>query len=136
MRAKLTPRQQKFVEFYAQSGNATDAARRAGYAERYVRENAPKILQKTAVKDALAELTQKVSDERIADAAERQRFWTGIMRGEDVYEKAVEIDLKDRLKAAELLGKAHQDFVDKTEITGAGGAPLTVRWMTDRDESR
>lgn len=118
----MTPRQQAFVQFYAACGNATEAARAAGYSARYVRENAPKILQKPTVQAALKALTEKISNERIADVKERQEFWTAVMRSKD---KGFEgLEMRDRLKASELLGKAHMDFIDRKELTGANGIPL------------
>jgi hypothetical protein len=33
-------------------------------------------------------------------------------------------EMKDRLKASELLGKSEGDFLERTEITGKDGSPL------------
>ena len=107
---KLTAKQQKFVEHYAACGNATEAARLAGYSAKYTRENASKLLQNTTIQAALAALTKKVSSARIATAQERQEFWTAVMRGEF----GDEAEMKDRLKASELLGKTQTDFAPDT----------------------
>lgn len=82
MDRRLLPKQKAFVEYYAACGNATEAAKQAGYSEKYVRQNAPKLLHNTAIKTALADLTAKVGDKRIADVVERQAYWTALMRGE------------------------------------------------------
>lgn len=51
---QLTSRQQKFVDSYVLSGNASDAARRAGYSEKTARVIGPENLQKPAVIAAVA----------------------------------------------------------------------------------
>ena len=134
MARALLPKQKAFVEHYAACGNATEAARLAGYSGQYARQNAPKLLQNTTIKAALAALTEKTASDRIATLIERQEFWTGVMRGVDVYRKQEEqkedgsipapiIEMKDRLKASELLGKVQQDFES---------APITINnlWIT------
>lgn len=50
----LTPKQQKFVDAYVLGGNASEAARVAGYSERTARVIGPENLQKPAVIAALA----------------------------------------------------------------------------------
>jgi len=37
------------------------------------------------------------------------------------------LDMKARLRASELLGKSEGDFIDRKEITGKDGGPLSVR---------
>lgn len=53
MEKKLTPRQELFVSEYLKSGNAADAARKAGYKERYAKTSARQLLQNTTVSRAL-----------------------------------------------------------------------------------
>lgn len=119
MTRPLSPKQKAFVENYAACGNATEAARKAGY--RKPRSVGSENLTKPDIKAALTALTEKVASERIATAIERQEFWTAIMRGE--ISGDIEM-LKIRLKASELLGKAQGDFIERKEVTGADGAPL------------
>lgn len=77
----------------------------AGYSEHYAGRFAAQLLEKPLVREALEILTRKISSERIADARERQEFWTELMRDP-------RIEPKDRLKASELLAKKHGDFID------------------------
>ena len=49
--AKLNDRQMRFCDEYLIDLNATQAAIRAGYSEKYANTNAPKLLQNTAVKE-------------------------------------------------------------------------------------
>lgn len=134
MARALLPKQKAFVEHYAACGNATEAARRAGYSEGRARFVGCENLTKPNIQAALAALTEKTASDRIATLIERQEFWTGVMRGVDVYQKQEEqkedgsipapiIEMKDRLKASELLGKVQQDFES---------APITINnlWIT------
>lgn len=85
---------------------------------------------RAAVEAAQAESAAKVreavdasADATIADALERRRFWTSMMRDP-------EYEPKDRLKASELLAKAGGDFVERREISGPDGGPMqTVQVM-------
>ena len=112
---KLTTRQRRFVEAY--DGNATQAAIAAGYSEKTAEvighENLrkPKILAEIKAREVVR------STPLIASRAERQQFWSSVMRDKEQM-------MRDRLKAAELLGKSEADFVERQEITGRDGAPL------------
>jgi len=59
------------------------------------------------------------------------------MRGKDKYapdDAQQPIEMKDRLKASELLGKAHQDFVDRVDAKLSGA--LSVRWMSSDEAAQ
>ncbi|HCK80730.1 MAG TPA: terminase small subunit [Candidatus Competibacteraceae bacterium] len=107
---RLLPKQRAFVEHYAACGNATEAARLAGYSERYANRFARQLLDKPHVREALTELVDKVSGERVADAKERLEFWTAVMRN------PAELT-RDRLKASELLARAQGDFMVEAPVT-------------------
>jgi len=120
----MTPRQIAFVDYYAASGNATEAAKKAGYSERYARENAPKLLRNTTIQQELYNRTKEVKESRIASIRERQEFWTSVLRGEET-----EAEMRDRLKASELLGRCQGDFVDRVESTGVH--EIIVRYVQE-----
>jgi phage terminase small subunit len=52
---KLSQKQEKFVDFYAISGNSTDAARQAGYSAKTARVIGQENLLKPAIKQALGD---------------------------------------------------------------------------------
>lgn len=60
---KLNDRQKRFCDEYLIDLNATQAAIRAGYSEKYANTNAPKLLQNTAIKEEI--------QKRKADRVER-----------------------------------------------------------------
>ena len=114
----LTERQRKFCEAYsANGGNALAAARDAGY-KQPVPQSAEN-LENPKIRAALEKLRTETTSSAIATREERQSFWTQAMRDEAR-------ELKDRLKASELLGKSQADFIDRKEITGKDGAPLVA----------
>ena len=59
----LTPKQQKFVDAYSLSGNATQAAIAAGYSERTACKIGSENLQKPDIQTALAERQAEYADE-------------------------------------------------------------------------
>ena len=129
---KLNARQKSFCEFYVASGNATESAIKAGYKEKYAGVNADKLLKNTNISKYIKKITEEHTNNRIAKAEEILEFLTATLRGEVTEEVVVggfgksatekiskNVDLKDRLKAAELLGKRYRLFTDKVEVEGA-----------------
>lgn len=118
----MTPKQSAFVDYYAASGNAVDAARKAGYKKPHP-QGAENLLKPT-IQQALAERNKEVSQSRIATIKERQAFWTAVLRGQEP-----DAEMKDRLKASELLGKCQGDFIDRVESTGVH--EIIVRYVQE-----
>ncbi len=114
---RLTSRQAAFVRRVAQGRSATEAARLAGYSASYANRQAAQLLDNPRVQSALAKLTASIAAPEIALAAHRQTWWTTIMRDNGQ-------EMKDRLRASELLGRAQGDFVERHEHTGKDGEPL------------
>lgn len=106
----MNVRQQKFCDYYLQSGNATDAAIKAGYSSKTARAIGAENLTKLDIQKYLAEHEKKAHKERIATAEEILEFLSETMRDN-------ETERKDRLKAAELLGKRYVLFTDKVEAS-------------------
>ena len=113
-----------FVDYYAACGNATESARKAGYSDKNAGVNADKLLKNPKIQHALAERNKEVSQSRIATIKERQEFWTSVLRGE--FDDA---EMKDRLKASELLGKCQGDFIDRVESIGVH--EIIVRYVQE-----
>lgn len=129
--AKMTAKQQRFCDEYLIDLNATQAAIRAGYSPHYANTNASKLLQITTIKDFLQKRMAEKEKELIADQDEVLRYLTAVMRGQSVAEivvvegtgdgcseaRAIQKapDEKERLKAAELLGKRYGLYTDKVE---------------------
>lgn len=113
---KLTEKQQRFIDYYVETGNATEAARRTGYKQPQVQgsQNLEKL------RDFIDERLKPDEDKRIADANEVLQYLTAVMRGEVKDTFDFDTSVRDRNKAAELLGKRHRLFVDKVEQESTG----------------
>lgn len=129
--AAMTERQKRFCDEYLISLNATQAAIKAGYSEKYAHTNANKLLQNTTVKEFIAARMADKEESLIANQDEVLKYLTSVLRGEsqsavlarqddgseDVIEKAP--DEKERLRAAELLGKRYGLYSEKLDVSGA-----------------
>ena len=132
---KLSEKQKRFVDYYVESGNATESAVKAGYSKKYTNTNVTKLLQNTTISELIRQRLQEMASVRIATASEVLEFITRAVRGEIEEEVVVvenkkegfstakivkkQIGARDRVKAAELLGKRYMLFTDKVNITGA-----------------
>lgn len=106
----MTTRQQKFVEEYISCGNASEAARRAGYKTKSNVVGA-RLLAKDSIKQKITKLSSKDSKKRIATARDIKEFLSRVMDDETQ-------DMKDRLKASDLLGKTKALYIERREVTG------------------
>lgn len=126
--SKLTLKQKRFADEYIISGNATESAIKVGYSKKYANTNASKLLQNTTIKRYIDERLKILDSEKIADQKEVLQYLSAVMRGEhkektlisigESGQEIVDIDVgaKDRLKAAELLGRRYKLFTDKVEV--------------------
>ena len=142
--AKLTEKQKRFADYYIELGNATQAAINAGYSSKYANTNASKLLQNTTIKSYIDERLSQLASERIVSAEEVLEFLSSVMRNEQKEEVLkgvgmgeqakthIEVSAKDRVKAAELLGKRYALFTDKTEMT-VTEVPVFVDDLGDPD---
>ncbi|WP_217077729.1 terminase small subunit [Clostridium baratii] len=128
---KLTPKQKAFAEYYIETGNATEAARKAGYKGKNLNRIASENLSKLDIKNYIDEKMKELEDQRIAKADEVLKYLTRVIRGEETEQVVVtenigdfmsearvinkELSAKDKIKAAELLGKRYMLFTDKIE---------------------
>lgn len=118
----MNVRQQKFCDYYLQSCNATDAAKKAGYSERTAYSIGEENLKKPEIKKYLAEHGKKAHKERIATAEEILEFLSDTVRDD-------EVGRKDRLKAAELLGKRYALFEDRRDNGNEENGGKTVEFI-------
>ena len=79
---KLNIRQRKFAQFYAQTGNIVQSAIQAGYSENYANARAHELLEKVGVKELIQELTDKIKDESILTARDRQSILSELAKDE------------------------------------------------------
>lgn len=126
---KLTIKQKKFADEYIKTGNATQSAINAGYSENYAKAQSSKLLENVGIKSYIDERMKELEEEAIADQTEVLKFLTRIMRDEEKEEvlvnignfeqevQEVKVSAKDRIKAAELLGKRYGSWTDKVDLS-------------------
>lgn len=128
----MNNRQQLFCEEYLKDLNATKAAIRAGYSEKTAYSQGQRLLKNVEIKNRLQEIREKIQDENIATIKDIEEFLSLSLNGEmeeevisvvaeiegssKVVKTKKQISLRDRIKAAELLGKRYGLWTDKQEV--------------------
>ena len=128
---KLTEKQRRFVDYYIETGNATESARRAGYSSKTAEAIGLENLGKPRIKAALDARLRELEDKRIATADEVMQFLTSALRGEVEEERVVvegtgegrsdariikvQVSARDRLEAAKSLLKRYPMQLDAKE---------------------
>lgn len=105
---KLTVKQKAFADYYIECGNATEAAKRAGYKEKAAYATGAENLRKPHIKEYIEERFKQIEDSRIADAAEVLRFYTSVMRGEIKDQFDLDVSVADKMAAGRELMKRHE----------------------------
>lgn len=140
----MTNKQRLFADEYLIDLNATRAYK-AAYPN--VKNNAvaqtsgSKLLLNTMIKSYIDEELEKINCEKVADAKEVMEYLTAVLRGQSEAEIVVvegcgegcssarkvakAPDEKERLKAAELLGKRYSMFTDKLRLDSI--IPVVIR---------
>ena len=115
----MTPKQRAFADYYIECGNATEAARRAGYKGNNITLGAvgAENLKKPQIAAYIAEIVKPNEKKRIADAEEVIEFYTAVMRGEVKDQFGLDASLSDRLKAGDSLMKRYAAAADKNKGT-------------------
>ncbi|MBQ5317467.1 MAG: terminase small subunit [Oscillospiraceae bacterium] len=103
----LNERQKAFADYYIQTGNATEAAIKAGYSEKTARFIGSENLTKPDISAYIKERLDEQSQKRVADANEVIEFYTAVMRGEVKDQFGLDASLSDRLKAGDALMKRY-----------------------------
>lgn len=129
--AKMTEKQKRFCDEYLIDLNATQAAIRAGYSKKTARQMANENMSKLYIREYIDKRLAEKESELIADQDEVLKYLTSVLRGETQSEIVVVEgigegcseartmqklpDEKERLKAAELLGKRYGLYKDNIE---------------------
>lgn len=148
--SQLNEKQKKFVDEYLKDLNGTQAALRAGYAESSSRHRASALLARDDVQDRIQEQLSKIEKKNIATVEDVLEFLSqslfeeldeevlmtiGTGEGTSQIAKArKKISMKDRLKAAELIGKYNAMWTDKTEVNHTGQVQFIDDLEGDLDE--
>ncbi|MEK1304107.1 terminase small subunit [Limosilactobacillus fermentum] len=123
---RLTQKQQRFVDEYIISGNATQAAIKAGYSKKTAKQMGTENLAKPIIKAELDRRNAEIQSAKTMDMQEVMERLAAMGRGETTEEtvtnkgEVIETATRnaDKLKAMELIGKRFGAWTDKKEIKG------------------
>lgn len=128
MERKLTAKQRLFCDEYIKSGNAKDAALKAGYSPKTAYSIGNENLNKPELKSYIEEQMKKLESKKIAGAREVLEYLSSVMRGEQTESVAtakgvyddVSVSAKDRISAAkEILKRYPVDPLGKAQLRRA-----------------
>lgn len=146
----LPEKQKRFADYYIELGDGTEAYLKAGYKVKsrdVAKANASRLLANANVRGYIDGLIDQKDSERIAKQDEVLEFLTDVMRGkvkeqfpiglgmgeQELVKK--ELDGKDRIKAAELLGKRYAMWTDKQQLDGVVGVQIVDDIGGEDDDS-
>ena len=128
----MTPKQKRFCLEYANSGNATESAIKAGYSQKTAYSIGQENLKKPKLQKFLQELADQMASAKIATAKEMQEVLTSIIRQEldeevivvegcgdgigEAVTKTKKPSTRDAIKAIETLAKMQGIFDTKTNV--------------------
>lgn len=113
----ITDQQRAFADHYIETGNATEAARLAGYSEKTAYSQGGRLLKHVEVSAYIQERMAQQDADRVATADEVVRFYSSVMRGEVKDSFGLDASLSDRLKAADSLMKRYAVGADREKNT-------------------
>ena len=126
---KLSVMRKKFADEYIICGNATQAAIDAGYSKRSAKQTGSRLLDQAEIKEYIAERMKELEAKSIADQTEILQYLTRVIRDEETEEvlmnvgnfeqevQTVKLSAKEKIKAAELLGKRYGSWTEKVDMT-------------------
>lgn len=114
--SSLTEKQKRFIDYYVETANATESAKRAGYSSKTAKNIGAENL--TKLNFFIQERLKQLEDNRIASQEEVLQYLTKVMRGEEKDQFGLDASLQDRTKCAELLGKRYGTFKEKVDVIG------------------
>lgn len=127
----MNAKQKRFCDEYLIDCNATQAAIRAGYSARTAYSIGQENLKKPELQAYIQAELDRLHDARTANAQEVLEYLTSVMRGEQAEQTlisvgdgvqkltAIDVGARERIKAAELIGKRYGLFRDGLEVAGA-----------------
>lgn len=103
----LNEQQKAFADYYIQLGNATEAAKRAGYSEKTAKQQGSRLLTNVDISAYISQRIAPIREKRIATADDVMEFLTRVMNNEEKDQFGLDASLSDRISAARELMKRH-----------------------------
>lgn len=139
----MTKKQKRFCDEFLIDLNATQAAIRVGYSKKTAYSIGQRLLKNVEVQVYISEQLERIHSENTADTQEVMEYLTSVMRGkslahvlafvgdgcQEVVEKPP--DEREKLKAAELLGKRYGLYTDKVELDADTELRISIDYGDD-----
>ena len=151
----MTEKQKRFCDEYLIDCNATRAYK-AVYKniknDGVARRNGSRLLTNADIKKYIDTRMEELRNEKTADAQEVIEYLSAVLRGESTAQEIVVVGTgdgcskaktvekapseKERLKAAELLGKRYALFTDKVDMDTDMDLNITIDYGEDENEKK
>ena len=128
----LTWKQQQFVDYYIETGNAAESARRAGYKAKNPRGTGYDLLTKSYIRAEIQRRQREMSNARIASAQEVMEYLTKVMNGEIKDQFGLEASLAERTKAAQELARRTVDIENRARGAADTVVQIKLDWSRDK----
>ncbi|MBO1214604.1 terminase small subunit [Staphylococcus nepalensis] len=151
----MNERQQRFADEYIKTGNAKQSALTAGYAKQSAEKYSSGLLKRPEVQEYIQERMAEIKTNAIADQQEILEGLTRIARREEPDYTVVTVEhsengttektpqtvetptqVKDSVRAYELLGKRHTMWTDKVQSDERKTIELTIGSWEDEEEEQ
>ena len=124
----LTPKEEKFISEYLESGNASQSVVKAGYEVKNPPQRANALLKKEYIANEIAYRAELARNKSIATAEEILQYFTDVVRGEIKDQFGLEASLGERTKAAQELAKRLIDIPNKLQNNEVPEVKITLDW--------
>ena len=126
--SELNSRQKAFCKYYVELGNATQAARRAGYSEKTADVIAARLLDNVKIQQEITTIQQPIDERHIATAQEVMEFFTKMMNGEIKDQFGLDANNSDKIKAAQEIAKRTVDIENRANGKSDARIEIALDW--------
>lgn len=133
----MNEKQKAFADYYIETMNGAESYRRAYVScktDAAARTGASKLLTNPNIKAYIKERMESKEQNRIATQDDILNFLTDVMNGKVKDQLGLETPVKERNKAAELLGKRYALWIDRHDISEVA-APVFVDDIRGEDDA-
>lgn len=143
---KLTPKQKAFADYYIETLHLTDSYQRAyGSSYNVARKNASRLMANEGICAYIKERMLEKDNERILSQDAVLEFLSDVVKGKITEQVPLvlgkdfkvidkEPSIRDRIKAAEWIGKRYALFTEKHDISGDIGLHINVDYGDDLED--
>ena len=130
---KLTPKEDKFISKYVETGNIRQSVVEAGYKSKTPDQYGHRLINKDYLAEEIKFRLDSIKKSSIATAEEVMEYFAAVMRGEIKDQFGLEAPLSERTKAAQEIAKRTVDIENR--LAGKADAEIKISLNWNREES-